>query len=167
MITAGVDIGSTTTKAVLLDGDTIRASIVVPTGDQPGRTAENLFARALAEAGLAKEEIAAVAATGYGRRLADFGDIVLTEIKACAAGVLSRPAPGGERVAPGLSWPERVEGMPGGLCAVPRILPRHNSCGRATDVGPPGLRGAMITAKWHGGWVVASRRNFCGFKSLC
>ena len=97
MITAGVDIGSTTTKSVILDGDTVRASIVLPSGALPGRTAKQALAGTLAEAGLRESDVTVIATTGYGRRLADMGDIVMTEIKACAAGVLFR-CRGGERI---------------------------------------------------------------------
>jgi len=99
VITAGVDIGSTTTKAVILDAGCERARIVLPSGNLPGETARRALAGVLADAGLAEKDVAAVATTGYGRRLVDLGDIVMTEIKACAAGVLAAAAaPGGERV---------------------------------------------------------------------
>ena len=95
MIFAGVDIGSTTTKAVILDDDTVRAARCEPSGNLPGRTAERLLGEALEEAGLKESDLTAIAATGYGRRLVDLGDIVMTEIKACATGMLFREAPNG------------------------------------------------------------------------
>ena len=39
MITAGVDIGSTTTKAVILDDGKPRARVVLPSGNLPGEVA--------------------------------------------------------------------------------------------------------------------------------
>lgn len=96
MISAGVDIGSTTTKVVILEEDTIRASLIVPSGNFPGETAARLFNEALTKVGLAESDVNIVATTGYGRRLADFGDVVMTEIKACARGALFRGAPGGQ-----------------------------------------------------------------------
>jgi len=95
MIVAGVDVGSTTTKAVILDGDTIRAAVIEESGPMPGETARRVFARALASAGLREADVPVVATTGYGRRLVDMGGLVMTEIKACAQGVLFRPAPDG------------------------------------------------------------------------
>lgn len=95
MLSAGVDIGSTTTKVVLLDGDEPRGSIVVPTGSLPGETALEAYRRTLADAGLHESDVEVIATTGYGRRLADFGDVVMTEIKACAVGVRSCQAPDG------------------------------------------------------------------------
>ena len=98
MISAGVDIGSTTTKAVLLYGDEVRGRLVMPSGNLPGRTAEKVLRRVLDEAGVPKEQVDVIATTGYGRRLVDLGDIVMTEIKACALGALRAVPPGDERL---------------------------------------------------------------------
>jgi len=92
MICAGVDIGSTTTKVVLLQNGEVLAAVLAPSGNLPGRTATRLYTETLAQAGLSEKDVDAVATTGYGRRLADLGDLVMTEIKACAAGVLFRQA---------------------------------------------------------------------------
>ena len=89
MISVGVDIGSTTTKAVIVADDGLRAGVIVPTGNLPGKTAVEVFQAALSEASLKESDVDIVATTGYGRRLADFGDVVMTEIKACAAGALA------------------------------------------------------------------------------
>jgi (R)-2-hydroxyacyl-CoA dehydratese activating ATPase len=40
----------------------------------------------LEESGIEESSIEAIATTGYGRRLANFGDLVITEIKACSLG---------------------------------------------------------------------------------
>ena len=88
MIFAGVDIGSTTTKAVILEGDAVRAARCETSGNLPGKTALRVLNGALDEAGIKESDVTAIAATGYGRRLVDLGDIVMTEIKACAAGML-------------------------------------------------------------------------------
>lgn len=95
MITAGLDIGSTTTKAVLFDGSHILAAVVIPNAALPCDSARLVFAAALAAAGLDQPRIAAVATTGYGRRLAGFGDLVITEIKACALGAVHLGCPRG------------------------------------------------------------------------
>jgi predicted CoA-substrate-specific enzyme activase len=95
VISAGVDIGSTTTKVVLLDADTVRTSLVVPTGSLPGETARRAFEEALGRAGIAGRKVDVIATTGYGRRLADFGDMVMTEIKACAIGARLAETPDG------------------------------------------------------------------------
>ncbi len=87
MISVGIDIGSTTSKALVLDSAKIRAVVIRPSGALPAQTGEEVFRAALAEAGLAETDVEVVATTGYGRRLVDLGDVVMTEIKACAAGV--------------------------------------------------------------------------------
>lgn len=89
MLTAGVDIGSTTTKAVILDDGKVRSRTVLPSGNLPGETARRALAEVLAAAALKESDLAMVASTGYGRRLVDLGGIVMTEIKACAAGALA------------------------------------------------------------------------------
>ena len=95
MISAGVDIGSTTTKCVVLNDHTIMASIVLPSGNMPGQTAVRALNEAMAQAGVKEADVQIIATTGYGRRMIDLGDVVMTEIKACAAGVRFRPAPDG------------------------------------------------------------------------
>ena len=87
MISAGIDIGSTTTKVVLLDADAVRASLISLSGSLPGETARALYAQALAQSGLGEDKVQVVTTTGYGRRLVDMGDVVITEIKCCATGV--------------------------------------------------------------------------------
>ena len=95
MISAGVDIGSTTTKAVLLADGAVLSSVVLPSGNLPAKTAEAALAQALKAADVKEADVAVIATTGYGRRLADFGDVVMTEIKACADGVLFHDMPDG------------------------------------------------------------------------
>jgi predicted CoA-substrate-specific enzyme activase len=95
MLSAGIDIGSTTTKVVLLEGDSVRTSLVIPTGSLPGETAREAFRQALDGSGTREDDVDVIATTGYGRRLADFGDIVMTEIKACAVGARRCVSPEG------------------------------------------------------------------------
>ena len=95
MKSTGIDIGSTTTKIVLLEDDQILFRKVSPSGNLPAETGRALFAEALETCGLAREAVDVIATTGYGRRLVDFGDVVLTEIKACALGVLHHQPPHG------------------------------------------------------------------------
>lgn len=96
MISAGVDIGSTTTKVVINDDSKTLASMITPSGDLPGKTALELFARALTQAGMEESQVQVITTTGYGRRLTDFGDVIITEIKACAIGVLHQNALDGQ-----------------------------------------------------------------------
>jgi predicted CoA-substrate-specific enzyme activase len=80
-VTAGIDVGSTYTKAVLADehGATL-ACTVVPTGYNFARAAERALEAALAEAGVEREELAYVTATGYGRYMVPFRDVAITEL---------------------------------------------------------------------------------------
>ena len=85
-IYAGVDIGSTTTKVILFDGEKIVSSSVSPSGINPTKTAQENLGRQLGDLGLDMSNLYCLAATGYGRRLIKNADLVVTEIKACAAG---------------------------------------------------------------------------------
>lgn len=84
---AGVDVGSTQTKAVIMDeGRRIRARALVPTGANVARAAENGFLQACREAGLEPREIGFVVGTGYGRYKIAFGNTQMTEISCHARG---------------------------------------------------------------------------------
>jgi len=86
IVTAGLDIGSTTTKvAVLADGE-VRATRLAATGANCRRTALALLSEALDEAGLAAAEVQYVVSTGYGRRIVEASDEAISEITANAVG---------------------------------------------------------------------------------
>ncbi|MDD5093057.1 MAG: acyl-CoA dehydratase activase [Dehalococcoidia bacterium] len=88
LITAGVDIGSTMTKVVLMDAN-IRASVIGPTGAEHRRLANKVMQQALEKAQLPFEQVAYVVATGYGRINVPFADKQITEITCHARGVYS------------------------------------------------------------------------------
>jgi predicted CoA-substrate-specific enzyme activase len=90
MITAGIDAGSRTIKAVLWDSEknTILSSGAVDQGIEQRRLARELVDRLLNQIGLNHPQIARTVATGYGRNLIDFADAHITEITCHAAGVL-------------------------------------------------------------------------------
>ncbi len=80
-VTAGIDVGSTYTKAVLADeGERVLSREVAPTGYNFGRAAERVLEGALAAAGMEREQLAYVAATGYGRYMVPFRDLAVTEL---------------------------------------------------------------------------------------
>jgi predicted CoA-substrate-specific enzyme activase len=86
-LSLGVDIGSTTAKAVLLDGSGRElGSAIHPTGHDPRAAAARLREQLLAGLGAAGAEVRAVA-TGYGRALAEYADQTITEITCHARGV--------------------------------------------------------------------------------
>jgi len=67
-LTAGIDSGSTTTKAVIMQDDTIIGKGWVPT-IKVIESAEKAFEKALEEAGIKRDDIQALGTTGYGRFL--------------------------------------------------------------------------------------------------
>lgn len=85
--TLGIDIGSTTSKCVILaDGRTVAAKSLVAAGtgtDGPRRAYE----QALQEAGLTRQDMAFVMATGYGRTSFEGMDGELSELSCHAKGM--------------------------------------------------------------------------------
>jgi len=83
---AGIDIGSTMTKVVIMN-DGIISSIVGPTGPEQRKLANRVMENALNQAGLPFEAITYLVATGYGRINVPFADKQVTEISCHAKGV--------------------------------------------------------------------------------
>ena len=83
---AGVDIGSTMTKVVIMNKGII-SSIIGPTGPEQRRLANKVMEKALNEVDLPFEAITYVVATGYGRINVPFADKQITEISCHAKGV--------------------------------------------------------------------------------
>ena len=89
MIVAGVDVGSTVTKSVIMDGEgAVLARGIVTTGARVVVAAENALQTALAESGRDIGEVAFTVGTGYGRYAIPFGDIQVTEISCHARGAV-------------------------------------------------------------------------------
>ena len=87
MIVAGVDVGSTQTKAVVMDEDReVLGKGLVPTGAKLNEAGQAAFEQALAEAGAVESRVEFVIGTGYGRYRVDFGDAQVTEISCHARG---------------------------------------------------------------------------------
>jgi (R)-2-hydroxyacyl-CoA dehydratese activating ATPase len=85
--TAGIDIGSTYTKAVIAAEDgTILGRAMEPTGFRLLQAAERALARAAATAACERVEIAYVVTTGFGRHQAGVGDVAVTDLTAAACG---------------------------------------------------------------------------------
>jgi predicted CoA-substrate-specific enzyme activase len=84
---AGVDVGSTQTKAVLVDQDRrIVARALIATGANVSRAGERAFLAACETAGFPREAVGYVVGTGYGRYKVTFGDAQITEITCHARG---------------------------------------------------------------------------------
>ncbi len=88
MIVAGVDVGSLTAKAVILQDDEILASAVFRAGPSPGKSAQQAMDKALADAGLTMDDIAFAVGTGYGRKQIPFVNHVESEIACHARGAM-------------------------------------------------------------------------------
>jgi (R)-2-hydroxyacyl-CoA dehydratese activating ATPase len=85
--TAGIDVGSTYTKAVIVDPDgrTIGRSIL-RTGYKLAEVARQAYDAALDRAGLITTDIRYTIATGYGRFQVTFADLHVTDLTAAARG---------------------------------------------------------------------------------
>ena len=85
--TAGIDVGSTYTKAVLLSEDgQLLARAMEPTGFKLGVTAERVLHRVMDERGLVAEDVRYIVATGFGRHQVAIGDVQVTDLTAGARG---------------------------------------------------------------------------------
>lgn len=85
--TAGIDVGSTYTKAVVMkDGSEIAARAMRPTGFQLEAVAFRVYEEVLAAARLSQPDIAYVVSTGYGRDMVSFRDAKVTDLTAHARG---------------------------------------------------------------------------------
>jgi len=86
---AGVDVGSTQTKAVIInEGKEIVGRSLIDTGANVVLAAENAFADALRQCKLGDEEIEYVVGTGYGRYRVTFGNTQVTEISCHGRGAV-------------------------------------------------------------------------------
>ncbi len=88
-LAAGVDVGSTQTKAVIVEengGVRVVARALVDTGANVQKAAENGFLTACREAGISPQQIGFVVGTGYGRYKIAFGNTQMTEISCHARG---------------------------------------------------------------------------------
>ena len=88
--TAGVDVGSTQTKAVILDEQRrIVGRALLDMETSMATVAQDAFRAALENAGVAEGKVAYVAGTGYGRYNVTFGKEQVTEISCHARGAVT------------------------------------------------------------------------------
>jgi predicted CoA-substrate-specific enzyme activase len=91
MLVAGIDIGSGTTKCVLVDEQgAVRARSLIRTKADFEQVAREVLQAARLEAGVAEDEVAYLATTGLGRYAIPFRDIQITDLTcgACGAATL-------------------------------------------------------------------------------
>ncbi len=79
-IVAGVDIGSTTSKAVVLVDGEPAGQVLGDSTTNPKKTAEAIFGSAIEQAGVAATDVEYVVGTGYGRTQVPFADTNISEI---------------------------------------------------------------------------------------
>ena len=85
--TVGIDVGSTYTKAVILGDDyEIIGKAMRSTGFKLEQAAERTLTTALEVAGLQKDDINYIVATGFGRHQISFRDVNATDLTASAHG---------------------------------------------------------------------------------
>lgn len=86
-LTAGIDVGSTYTKTILLDEhDTIVARHVMNTGFKLEQVAEKCLDACLEKASLARSDVDYIIATGFGRHQVKCKDLAVTDITSSARG---------------------------------------------------------------------------------
>ena len=86
---AGVDVGSTQTKAVIVNEDReMVAQTLIDTGSNVMQAAEKAYDMALKDGGIREEEIEYVIGTGYGRYKVTFGNTQVTEISCHGRGAV-------------------------------------------------------------------------------
>jgi predicted CoA-substrate-specific enzyme activase len=86
-LTAGIDVGSTYTKALILDeGHALLGRFMMPTGFELAAAAARALREAAAKAGIAVGDVTCVVSTGFGRHQVPFADIAVTDLTAAARG---------------------------------------------------------------------------------
>lgn len=89
LITAGIDIGSTTSKAVLWMGDRLGAYVIGPSTTNPRETARECYEEVLSSAQVGLSDVAYVVGTGYGRAKVSFADENVSELSAHGRGAMT------------------------------------------------------------------------------
>ncbi len=77
---AGVDIGSTASKAVVMRDDDILGAVIGPSSTNPAKTAQNIYEQTLEKAGVAEGDVEYIVGTGYGRAHVPFANENISEI---------------------------------------------------------------------------------------
>jgi len=86
-VTAGIDVGSTYTKAVLTNEDgRILGRALNPTGFKLSKVAMDTYQTCLSEAGIKQGDVEYVIATGIGRHQVGFKDVHVTDLTSSARG---------------------------------------------------------------------------------
>lgn len=87
MITVGIDVGTSTTKAVLLDSEgNMLGKTVLRTGSNLEGASQKAYDEVLGPSGVAPEEVDYIASTGFGRYTVPFRHVQITDLTAHGQG---------------------------------------------------------------------------------
>jgi predicted CoA-substrate-specific enzyme activase len=86
MLFAGIDVGSLTAKAAILNEGEIVSWSVIPTGPDSVKAARDALEKARTPVSLEMSDLNSIVATGYGRENVDFSSASVTEISCHAKG---------------------------------------------------------------------------------
>jgi len=86
MITAGIDVGTGGIKVLILDGDRVLSKVKVLSDLEESKAIQTAFDEAVSEAGISKDSIEFITATGAGGKNVDYADDVITDITSAAKG---------------------------------------------------------------------------------
>jgi predicted CoA-substrate-specific enzyme activase len=81
-VTAGIDVGSTYTKAAIVGAGELLGTGMLPTGFKLDHVTGQALDLALAEAGLSRDAVDYIASTGHGRNQVTFRDLQMTDMTA-------------------------------------------------------------------------------------
>jgi len=87
MAVAGIDVGSMTTKTVVLEGDKILGKFVMVSAETAEAGARRALEEALSQAGLKSTDLKSIVATGVGRKEVSFATRQKTSLSCLARGI--------------------------------------------------------------------------------
>ncbi|MFC1493862.1 acyl-CoA dehydratase activase [Thermodesulfobacteriota bacterium] len=87
LLFAGIDIGSMTTKCVIMDHENTIENIIIPTDSDPKSSGIEALESSLNKTGYKRSDLSRIVGTGYGRISLDFFDHTATELTCHATGV--------------------------------------------------------------------------------
>lgn len=88
MAVAGIDIGARTIKVVILNEGKVLSQTLIPSGKEKEKLAQQAFDEAIKKAGLSRDKIKHITATGIGRKRATFANDSVTVVSADARGAI-------------------------------------------------------------------------------
>ncbi len=83
----GIDIGSSFSKAALIEGGKLLSCAIIPSGGSFAEVAKKVSRAAMEKAAISDADIAATIATGYGASAVDSADRTVADISCHAAGI--------------------------------------------------------------------------------